>query len=63
MSRTWRPTVVVKTPPKLKCDVYCSGNAIARFVCAVCHVGLCQRHTYKDENGIAYCKEHKQGYV
>ena len=52
---------------RLKCDVYCSGNAVARFVCAVCHVGLCRRHAYiaKDGQfaGQAFCKEHRQGWI
>lgn len=52
---------------KLKCELYCSGNALARSVCAVCHIGLCKRHAIIAKDGpmagLAFCKEHRQGYL
>jgi hypothetical protein len=49
--------------PKMKCEFYCNGNAIAYFVCQVCGIGLCKRHACIADDGLAYCREHKQGYV
>lgn len=47
---------------KMKCEIYCSGNAIARAICVICGIGLCQHHTHT-VNGKTYCKLHKVGFV
>lgn len=47
-------------PPAAKC-IKCSGNAIARAICAACFATLCRRHSVELE-GRSYCHEHKPGY-
>jgi hypothetical protein len=37
------------------------GNAIARNVCVICYVPLCERHTVR-QNGLTFCKAHRQGW-